>query len=307
MATNLGPNNQSAAYELMKTTITAAIFCILCLCRPCVAHDKPKFDTSEVNSALGRSGLWIQGVYVVSFPRPDLDVVLQGVRLSTAHVVSFVTFMGSEDNSEMMGEICALPSEMTPAIAKLRAGGFAITGAHNHFLGESPRLMFIHFMARGQAVEMARSFRAALKATSTPLGQTPSPGVSPEPEWAMAVEKALGRKGTYLVPDRTLDVDVTSADFPAGPMDFWYESLLYFQQAPSGKVAATGDVMVTARELNPVLTILLEHGFQIEGVHNHMIDEQPRVFFVHYWKIATPQDLAGGLRATLAAVHTREK
>lgn len=97
-----------------------------------------------------------------------------------------------------------------------------------------------------------------------------------------------------------------SADFPAGPMDFWYESLLYFQQCPSGKVAATGDVMVTARELNPVLSVLLEHRFQIEGVHNHMIEEQPRLFFVHYWKIATPQDLADGLRATLAAVHTRE-
>ncbi len=215
------------------------------------------------------------------------------MRLSTAHVVSFVTFMGSEDNSEMMGEVCALSSEMTPAIAKLRAGGFTITGAHNHFLGESPRLMFIHFMAHGRAVKMARSFRAALAVTTTPLGQAPSPPASSEPDWARAVERALGRKGIYLAPDRTLEVDVPSADFPAGPMDFWFESLLYFQQGPSGKVAATGDVMVTARELNPVL--------------NHMIEEQPRVFFVHYWKIATPQDLANGLRATLAAVHTREK
>ncbi len=264
-------------------------------------------DTSKIDSVLGRSGTWIEGLYVVFFPRPDLRVILEGVRLSTAHVVSFVTFMGSEDNSEMMGEICALSSEMTPAIAKLRAGGFTITGAHNHFLGESPRLMFIHFMGQGQAVEMARSFRAALAVTTTPLGQTPSPGASSEPDWATAVENALGRKGTYLVPDRTLEVDVPSADFPPGPMDFWYESLLYFQRGPSGKVAATGDVMVTARELNPVLSVLLKHRFQIEGIHNHMIEEQPRVFFVHYWKIATPQNLAAGLKATLAAVHTREK
>jgi hypothetical protein len=88
-------------------------------------------------------------------------------------------------------------------------------------------------------------------------------------------------------------------------MDFWYESLLYFQQAPSGKIAATGDVMVTARELNPVLSILLQHHFQIEGIHNHMIEEQPRLFFVHYWKIAAAEDLANGLKAALAAVHTR--
>ncbi|HZQ54972.1 MAG TPA: DUF1259 domain-containing protein [Bryobacteraceae bacterium] len=269
------------------------LFVVLCSCALCFGGSESRFDTSQIDSVLERSGTWIEGLYVVLFPRPDLRVELQGVRLSTAHVVSFVTFMGSEDNSEMMGEVCALSSEMTPAIAKLRAGGFTITGAHNHFLGESPRLMFIHFMAHGRAVKMARSFRAALAVTTTPLGQAPSPPASSEPDWARAVERALGRKGIYLAPDRTLEVDVPSADFPAGPMDFWFESLLYFQQGPSGKVAATGDVMVTARELNPVL--------------NHMIEEQPRVFFVHYWKIATPQDLANGLRATLAAVHTREK
>ena len=76
---------------------------------------------------------------------------------------------------------------------------------------------------------------------------------------------------------------------------------------PAGKVATTGDVMVTAGELNPVLTILTERHFQIEAVHNQMLEEQPRVFFVHYWKIGTPQELADGLNATLAAVHTRKK
>ena len=294
------------ACGLMKSAAIRMICTILCSCVLCCAGAGPKLDTSKIDSVLGRSGTWIGGLYVVFFPRPDLQVTLEGVRLSTAHVVSFVTFMGSENNCEMMGEICALSSEMTPVIAKLRMGSFAITGAHNHFLGESPRLMFIHFMAQGQAVEMARSFRAALTVTTTPLGQTPWPATIPEPGWATAVENALGRKGTYLAPDRTLEVDVPSADFPAGPMDFWYESLLYFQQGPSGKVAATGDMMVTARELNPVLSILLAHGFQIEGVHNHMTNEHPRVFFVHYWKIATTQNVADGLKATLAAVHTRE-
>ena len=248
-----------------------------------------------------------RGLYLVTFPRPDLRVMLQQVRLSTAHVVSFLTFMGSEDNSEIMGELCVLPGEVTPVTARLRSGGIAVTGIHNHFLDESPRLMFMHFMARGRAVDIAHSFRAALALTTTPLGNVLSPPASAEPDLATAIENALGRRGIYLAPDRTLEVDVPSADFPAGPMDFWYESLLYFQQAPFGKIAATGDVMVTAGELNPVLTSLLEHDFQIEGVHNHMTEEQPRLFFVHYWKIATPRDLADGLNSTLARVHTRNK
>ncbi|MGH9454404.1 MAG: DUF1259 domain-containing protein [Terriglobia bacterium] len=273
---------------------------------PCTWAES-KVDTSKIDSALGRSGTWTEGLYAVFFPRPDLRVILQGVRLSTAHVVSFVTFTGTGDVSEMMGEICALSGEVTPAIAKLRAGGFQISAVHNHFLGESPRLVFIHFAGKGRAAEMARSFRAALEATTTPLGKPTLPAASPEPNWAKAMESALDRPGTYLSPDKTLEVDVPSADFPAGPMDFWYESLLYFQQASSGQLVATGDVMVTAQELNPVLTILLEHHFQIEAVHNHMTEEQPRVFFVHYWTIGTPQELANGLKATLAAVHTRER
>lgn len=182
------------ACGLMKTAAIRTLFAILCSCALCFGGGESKFDTSQIDSVLGRSGTWIGDLYIVSFPRPDLRVVLQGVRLSTAHVVSFITFVASEDNSEMMGEICALPNEMTPAIAKLRAGGFTITAAHNHFLGESPRLMFIHFTAQGHAVEMARSFRAALAVTTTPLGQAPSPAASSEPDWAKAVEmRSAGR------------------------------------------------------------------------------------------------------------------
>lgn len=279
---------------------------ILCICAPGFARGETKFDTSKVDSALARSGIWIQGLYGVFFPRPELKLVLQGVHLaSSIHAVSFITFMGSEQNSEVMGEICGLPGEVTPALDKLLEGGFAITGVHNHFLGESPHVMFIHFTGHGPAAGMSRSFRAALTVTTTPLGKMAPPSVSPPPSWAKAVERVLGRQGTYS--DNTLEVDVPSADFIPGPMDFWYESLLYFQPAPSGKIAAAGDVMVTARELNSVLKTLLEHHFEVQGVHNHMTNEHPRVFFVHYWKIATPQDLADGLNATLAAVHTREK
>lgn len=277
---------------------------ILCICAPCFTRGESKFDTSTIDSALGRSGIWIQGLYGVFFPRPELKLILQRVRLaSSVHAVSFITFMGSEQSSEAMGEICALPSEVTPALTKLLEGGFAVTGVHNHFLGESPHLMFIHFTGHGPAAGMARSFRAALTVTSTPLDKIAPPSVTAAPSWAKAVERVLGRQGTYS--DNTLEVDVPSADFIPGPMDFWYESLLYFQPAPSGKIAAAGDVMVTARELNPVLKILLEHRFEIQGVHNHMANENPRVFFVHYWKIATPLDVAGGLKATLSAVHTR--
>ncbi len=288
----------------MRIVARLNILLAFCTCT-LFAQSKSQFDTSKIDATLERSGTWTEGVYLVVFPRSDLHVTLQGVRLS---VSSLATFMGTEDHAEMMGEICALPGEVTPSIAKLRVGGIEISGAHNHFLGESPRLMFIHFMARGRVVELARAFREAVAATSTPLGKPAPPAVQhPEPEWAKALESAFGRHGDYSAGDQQLIVDFFRADFPAGPMDFWYQSSLFFQPAPNGKIVGTGDIAVTAAELNQVLTILTEHGFQIEGVHNHMIDEQPRLFFAHYWKISTPQDLADSLKAALAATRTRGK
>lgn len=274
-----------------------------CLCSLALAQATLPLDTAAIDAQLGRPGAWVEGIYLTTFPRPDLAVRLDGVRLSTAHVVSFITFSGAGGDADVMGEICALPSEVTHAVAGMRAGGLEVTGVHNHFMGEAPRLTFIHFIAHGPAPKLARAFRAALVATTTPLGKPPA---AAEPAWAAAMQHAMGRPGTWLAPDHTLEVDVLSADFAPGPMDFWYESPLFFQETPSGKIAATGDVMVTARELNPVLSALLAHHFRIEGVHNHVINEEPRVFFVHYWKIDTPRDLADGLNAALAAIHTRD-
>lgn len=177
----------------MKLACRSVFLMMIFFCTLPSTGTESRVDTSKIDLALGRSGTWIEGVYLVTFPRPDLSVMLQGVRLSTAHVVPFVTFMGSENNFEMMGEIFALSSEVTPAIAKLRAGGFEISGVHNHFLGELPHIMFIHFMARGHAGELAQSFRAALAVTGTPLGKAPALAVGPTPDWAKTVEKALGR------------------------------------------------------------------------------------------------------------------
>jgi hypothetical protein len=241
----------------------------------------------------------------VDFFRPNVRVSVQGVQLAPGQVDSFATFVGTDDNAEMMGEVCALPNEVTAATERLRALGVQVTGIHNHFLGESPRLMFIHFMAHGRPPELARSFRAALAATTTPLDNARSPKMGLPPDWAKTVQVTLGRQGNYSADYGWLDVEFPHADFPAGPMDFWYTTGLFFQEAPGVKIAATGDLAVTASELNRALSVLTEHHFQILGLHNHMIDEQPRLFFLHFWKVGAPAELASSLKAALAVVHTR--
>lgn len=291
---------------MLRRLILVSLFVI---CAAPFVRSATKLDTAKIDAALGRSGSWTGGLYVVDFFRPNLQVTLNGVRLAPEDVDSFATFVQTGDQAEMMGEVCALESEVTVVVEKLRAGGIEITGIHNHFLDESPRLMFIHFMARGQAADLARAVRAAVGVTSTPLGRFPAPRqVTAAPAWAKTVENALGFEADaqYSSDYGGLVVGIPHAGFAPSPMsDYWYVNLIFFQDAPGGRIAATGDIAVTASELNPVLSALTAKGFEIFGVHNHMIDEHPRLFFVHFWKIGAPAELAGDLKASLAHDHPR--
>lgn len=288
---------------LRRKLVVASL--LWCIAAGAAGDSSTKLDTAKIDSALGRSGVWTNGAYLVDFFRPNLVVAMDGVRLVPGHVDSKATFMGADDNAEMMGDVCALPGELNKAIKSLRSSGIQVTGIHNHFLGESPRLMFIHFVGHGPAPELARAFRVALAVTTTPLGDVHAPRMSPPPDWAKTIQIALDRQGSYSADYGFLSVKFPRADFPAGPTDFWNASGLFFQAAPDGKIAATGDLAVTASELNPALSILTAHQFKILGVHNHMIDEHPRLFFIHFWRVGAPAELAGGLRAAVGALHTR--
>ncbi len=291
---------------MFRKFILVSLFVI---CATPFARPATKLDTAKIDTALGRAGSWTGGLCVVDFFRPDLGVTLEGVRLAPESIDSFATFVGTGDQAEMMGEVCALQGEVTTVVEKLRARGIEITGIHNHFIEESPRLMFIHFMASGQAGNLARAFRSALATTSTPLGSFPPPRqVTAAPAWAKTVGNALGFQADaqYSSDYGGLTVGVPHAGFASSPIhDYWYVNYMFFQEAPAGKIAATGDLAVTASELNPVLSALTAEGFQIFGVHNHMIEEHPRLFFVHFWKIGAPAELASGLKAALAHVNTR--
>ena len=283
------------------------IYALICIVVPTYGQTNSPLATSGIDAAAGRQGAWIQGVYLENYPRADLAVTKNGVHLSPTLVTSFITFTGQGDEADAMGEICALPEEVTPVLAKLHAGGFELAGIHNHFVGESPRLMFLHVMAHGSAVRIMRSFREALSATHTPLGVPAAAAAAPPPAWAATVEHVLGHSGDYSDSDKMLEIDLPSSLFAPGPMDFWFESVLYFQEAAAGKLAATGDLMLRATDIDRVLGVLLEHHFEIEALHNHMTMEEPRVFFLHFWKVGTPRDLAEGLKTALMAMPLRTK
>jgi hypothetical protein len=79
-----------------------------------------------------------------------------------------------------------------------------------------------------------------------------------------------------------------------------------FQPTGGGKAAITGDFVLVAKEVNPVLKELLGHGIEVTALHSHMLDEQPRLFFMHFWANDDAQKLAKGLRAALDKVDTKK-
>jgi hypothetical protein len=268
-------------------------------------------NTSAIDQALGRSGQKAGEVYRVGFPRTDLHVTVQGVSVKAGLALgSWAAFSGTDENATVMGDLVLLDSEVNPVMEKLRSAGFEITAVHNHLLGETPHVIYMHYMGHGGAVQIAASLRAALAASKTPLEKPTAPGPEPTtpPEWVKTVNDTIGRQGTLrggvlsfglARPEAITENGMTLAS-PQGVAES-----INFQEAGAGKVATTGDFVLTAEEVNPVISALEEHHILVTALHSHMLAEQPRLFFMHFWGVASAESLAAGIKVALSHVSTK--
>ncbi|MGH9547727.1 MAG: DUF1259 domain-containing protein, partial [Terriglobales bacterium] len=268
-------------------------------------------DTAKLEEALGRPGQKAGEVYRFGLPRTDLHVVVDGVAIKPGLALgSWAAFSGTNDSASVMGDLVLLQTEVNPVMEKLRASGFEIMAVHNHLLGETPRVVYMHYMGHGPAVELATSLRSALSVSKTPLGKPAAAAPEPQspPAWAKAVEDTLSRKGTLK--GGVLSVGVPRAEaitmdgMTIAPAQGVAESI-NFQEAEAGRVATTGDFVLTAGEVNPVISALEEHRISVTALHSHMLTEQPRLFFMHFWAIGTPGSVAQGIKAALSHISLK--
>ena len=214
----------------------------------------------------------------------------------------------------VMGDLVLLESEVTTVMASLQQNGVDQTALHNHLLGESPRVMYMHIRAIGNAERIAKAMRTALEFTNTPLGPPASATPTPTPIAfdldTATVAKALGvtgkvNGGVYQVsvPRREKICDEGQEVPPA----MGVATAINFQPTAGGKAAITGDFVLLGREVNPVLWTLSENGIEVTAIHSHMIDEQPRLFFMHFWAVDDAAKLARGLRAVLDRTNGRAR
>jgi hypothetical protein len=282
------------------------VLCLLLL--PTLARAQG-VTSGPIDEVLGRSGQKTGEVYKVGFPRSDLHVAVRGLAIKPGLALgSWAAFLGADDNAMVMGDLVLLEGEVNPVIAKLRSSGFDISAVHNHLMEESPRVLYAHYVGHGPAVELATSLRAALALSKTPLEK---PGAATEesaPAWVKAVEDAVGRKGTYKGGVLSYGVARSDAITMAGmtiPPAAGVAEAINFQAADSGNVAGTGDFVLTAEEVNPVISELQGHQILVTALHSHMLTEQPRLFFMHFWSVGTPEAVGGGIKAALSRVSVK--
>jgi hypothetical protein len=268
-------------------------------------------DTTKIDQALGRSGQKTGDVYRVGFSRTDLTVTVGGVAIKPGLALgSWAAFSGSDTSASVMGDLVLLESEINPVMSKLRASGIEITAVHNHLLNEMPHILYMHYLGHGNAAELANSVRAALALSKTPLGApaVPAPAPASPPAFVKVIEDTLGRKGqmnggvlAFGVPRaEAITEDGMTLTSPQGVAES-----INFQETSSGQVATTGDFILKAEEVNPVISALQEHNIQVTALHSHMLTEQPRLFFMHFWAAAETESVAQGIKAALSHIATK--
>jgi hypothetical protein len=254
-----------------------------------------------VAGALGRAGTEMPGnVYKVSFPRSDLDVVAEGVHVRPALALgSWAAFVRTQHGTMVMGDLVLTEDEVNPVIDVLQAGGIEQSAVHNHLIGETPHVVYVHFDGHGDEVKLAKTLHDALARTKTP---PPSPPA--QPRAVLSLNDILGGQGKYAG-------DVVQYSFPRKetikvhgvviPPAAGVATAINFQPTHEGRAAATGDFVLLAREVNPVIRALRSGGIRVTALHSHMLDEEPRLFFMHFWGEDDAAKLARTLRRALDA------
>jgi biotin operon repressor len=289
------------------TRFVTPLIAVALLATPAVAAEP---DWTQVGQALGKSGgVQAGGVYRVGFPRTDLKVSLDGITLRPGFALGgWVAFQPMGAEAMVMGDLVLTQDEVAPVMRKLEEGGVEITAVHNHLLRAEPMTLYMHVQGHGDPVKLASAVHAGLALSRTPFA--PPPGTSTPGNIDMiGIDRIMGYFGQdsggiyqFGIP-RAQPITDQGMALP-GPMGA--AIAINFQPTGFDTAAITGDFVLLASEVNPVIKALQASGIEITALHSHMLDEQPRIFFMHFWANDDARKLATGLRAALDKVDVKK-
>lgn len=264
-------------------------------------------DWSGVENVFGKRGTVQGNVFKIAFPRSDLKVTIGDFQVAPGlALTSWIGFMKMGNKTMMMGDLVMRDSEVSSVISKLIAEGLSITALHNHLINETPAVKYMHFSGNGNAVKLAEEMKAVLAVTGTPLAPMQSQTQTVKPDWS-EVEAILGNSGKangnllqYGFP-RNEKLTESGMEIPA----FMGTATGINFQMDGNRAAITGDFVLLAKEVNPVVKALTENGITVTAIHNHMLYDDPRLYMLHFWAVDNPQKLAQGLKAALDKTNSK--
>jgi hypothetical protein len=270
-----------------------------------VAADAQAIDWANIDATFGRPAAVAGEIHRYGFPRTDLQVTLDGVTIRpTLALGGWVAFQPMRGAAMVMGDIVLLQTEVSPVMAKLLEGGIEVTALHNHLLRAEPLTFYMHLGGHGDPIKMAEAIRNALALSKTPL--TPTAGAAPPPAIDLdtaQLDQIMGAKGAanggvyqFNVPRRD---PITDEGMMVGMPAMGGATGINFQPTGGGKAAITGDFVLIGSEVTDVVRTLRSNGIEVTAIHSHMLTEQPRIIFLHFWANDDALKLARGLRAAL--------
>jgi hypothetical protein len=272
-------------------------------------------DWDAVGQAMGKE-LENKGedVYGAEFPRSDLTVTSEGVTLDPGmELGAEANFKDTGDSKALMiGEATLTEDELEPVIDKLEQGGIEETALHKHLRDESPRLWWLHYRSYGDPVQTAQTLRSALESTGTPLKESSEEESKNLDLDTNQLDQIIGQKGEteggaykFHVPRAETVTDTAALTTLSAEMEGG--SLLMFQPMGGSKAAINGDFAMTDKEINPVIQTLRENGIEVLPLHEHLIYEEPTLYYMHFWANDDAAKLARGLRAALDKTNSTQE
>ncbi len=287
----------------MRSRSGLVLACLLAVASP--PAEAADTDWSKVADALGKSGAAMGGgVYRVGLPRTDLHVILDGVAIKPA--LALGSWLAFQESGMVMGDLVLTEGEVGPVMKRLEENGIEITALHNHLLRAQPSTLYMHVLGHGDPAKLAAALHDGLVLSGTPLGNAAPPAPQPLDLDTAMIDRTLGAHGKTVGGVYQVGVPRAETIHDNGmevPVAMGSAEAINFQPTGGGRAAITGDFVLTAKEVNPVLRALRENGIEVTAVHNHMLDDEPRLFFMHFWANDDAAKLAHGLRAALDQVN----
>jgi len=261
----------------------------------------------DLDKAFNRKGTTQGDMYKITFPRSDLNVKVGTVQVKPdLALTSWLAFKPHGNDYMVMGDLVLAPSEVKPVEKALIAKGFEIAALHNHLIGSTPSVMYMHVDGYGSLQKLVTDIKAILKQTHTPM-EKPSQAKHQAYDWSK-VQALLGNKGKdkgqviqFSFPRKEKITD-SGMEMPA----FMGNATSVNFQAIGKQAATTGDFVLIADEVSPVVKALVNHDIEVTAIHNHMLHEEPRIFFMHFWGVDSPEKLAQGIKAALQKTQVQE-